>query len=170
MRRSYQVTWDEYSVMINGTRLHIFSGEVHPYRSVCLYLSWLVHYSTTISMPVQSLHLDIFQKIKALGFNAVSFYTFWGRLTGLYIARVLNQILQVFMSRSVVPALISLGSATFGRSWKRRGRLVSTSLRARGRTCEYIFVLTPLHNFETYGSNAETTAGGFPGWGEPHTP
>jgi beta-galactosidase GanA len=29
-------------------------------------------------MPVHSLYLDIFQKIKALGFNAVSFYTFWG--------------------------------------------------------------------------------------------
>lgn len=29
-------------------------------------------------MPVQSLHLDIFQKIKSLGFNAVSFYVFWG--------------------------------------------------------------------------------------------
>ncbi|PFH52549.1 glycoside hydrolase family 35 protein [Amanita thiersii Skay4041] len=57
------VTWDEYSLMINGTRLMLFSGEVHPYR-----------------MPVQSLHLDIFQKIKSMGFNAVSFYVFWGIL------------------------------------------------------------------------------------------
>ncbi|KAG6849633.1 hypothetical protein H0H93_006756 [Arthromyces matolae] len=40
------VTWDEYSLLINGKRVMIFSGEVHPYR--------------------------------ALGFNAVSFYTFWG--------------------------------------------------------------------------------------------
>ncbi|KAG5733968.1 putative beta-galactosidase A [Termitomyces sp. T112] len=55
------VTWDEYSLFINGKRVMIFSGEVHPFRN-----------------PVQSLHLDIFQKIKALGFNAVSFYTFWG--------------------------------------------------------------------------------------------
>lgn len=31
-------------------------------------------------MPVQSLHLDVFQKIKAMGFNAVSFYVFWGIL------------------------------------------------------------------------------------------
>ncbi|TFK74453.1 glycoside hydrolase family 35 protein [Pluteus cervinus] len=57
------VTWDEYSLKINGKRLYIFSGEVHPYR-----------------MPVQSLHLDIFQKIKSMGFNAISFYVFWGIL------------------------------------------------------------------------------------------
>ncbi|PPQ68771.1 hypothetical protein CVT24_007713 [Panaeolus cyanescens] len=55
------VTWDEYSLKINGKRLMIFSGEIHPYR-----------------MPVQSLHLDIFQKVKSLGFNTVSFYVFWG--------------------------------------------------------------------------------------------
>ncbi|TFK43322.1 glycoside hydrolase family 35 protein [Crucibulum laeve] len=58
-----QVTWDEYSFKINGERLMLFSGEVHPYR-----------------MPVQSLHLDVFQKIKAMGFNAISFYVFWGIL------------------------------------------------------------------------------------------
>jgi hypothetical protein len=29
-------------------------------------------------MPVHSLYLDIFQKIKSLGFNAKPFYTFWG--------------------------------------------------------------------------------------------
>ncbi|KZV90500.1 glycoside hydrolase family 35 protein [Exidia glandulosa HHB12029] len=55
------VTWDEYSLLINGERIMIFSGEVHPYR-----------------MPSTSLYLDIFQKIKSMGFNAVSFYTFWG--------------------------------------------------------------------------------------------
>ena len=27
-----QVTWDQYSFMINGERLMLFSGEVHPYR------------------------------------------------------------------------------------------------------------------------------------------
>ena len=29
-----KVTWDEYSYMINGKRLMLFSGEVHPYRYV----------------------------------------------------------------------------------------------------------------------------------------
>ncbi|KAJ7638480.1 glycoside hydrolase family 35 protein [Roridomyces roridus] len=55
------VTWDEYSLFINGTRVNIFSGEVHPFR-----------------MPVQSLHLDVFQKVKSMGFNAVSAYFHWG--------------------------------------------------------------------------------------------
>ncbi|KAH8830554.1 glycoside hydrolase family 35 protein [Flagelloscypha sp. PMI_526] len=55
------VTWDQYSLKINGERLFIFSGEVHPYRQA-----------------VQDLHLDVMQKIKSMGFNAVSFYVFWG--------------------------------------------------------------------------------------------
>lgn len=38
----------------------IYSGEFHPYR-----------------LAVPSLHLDVFQKIKALGYNCVSFYTDW---------------------------------------------------------------------------------------------
>lgn len=59
------VTWDEHSLFIHGERAMIFSGEVHPFR-----------------MPVPSLHLDIFQKIKALGFNMVSFYVDWALLEG----------------------------------------------------------------------------------------
>ncbi|KXN86326.1 putative beta-galactosidase A, partial [Leucoagaricus sp. SymC.cos] len=55
------VTWDEYSLKINGKRLMVFSGEIHPFRN-----------------PVQSLHLDVLQKIKSMGFNAVSFYVHWG--------------------------------------------------------------------------------------------
>ena len=38
-----------------------YSGEFHPFR-----------------LPVVGLWLDIFQKIKALGFNGVSFYVNWG--------------------------------------------------------------------------------------------
>ncbi|KAJ5682629.1 Glycoside hydrolase family 35 [Penicillium macrosclerotiorum] len=59
------VTWDEHSLFINGERLMIFSGEVHPYR-----------------LPVPSLWIDIFQKVKALGFNCVSFYVDWALLEG----------------------------------------------------------------------------------------
>ncbi|KAJ6261167.1 Beta-galactosidase [Drechslerella dactyloides] len=55
------VTWDQYSFYVNGGRVMIYSGEVHPFRN-----------------PVQDLHLDILQKIKALGFNAVSIYVHWG--------------------------------------------------------------------------------------------
>jgi beta-galactosidase GanA len=33
-------------------------------------------------LPVPSLWLDIFQKIKAMGFNCVSFYVHWALLEG----------------------------------------------------------------------------------------
>ncbi|PTB61654.1 glycoside hydrolase family 35 protein [Trichoderma citrinoviride] len=59
------VTWDEHSLFVHGERVVIFSGEVHPFR-----------------LPVPSLYLDVFQKIKALGFNTVSFYVDWGLLEG----------------------------------------------------------------------------------------
>lgn len=54
------VTWDEHSLLIRGERIMLYSGEFHPYR-----------------LPVPGLWLDILQKMKALGFNAVSFYTDW---------------------------------------------------------------------------------------------
>jgi hypothetical protein len=38
----------------------------------------IVATTPTRRMPVHSLYLDVFQKIHSLGFNAVSFYTFWG--------------------------------------------------------------------------------------------
>lgn len=59
------VTYDNYSLLLNGERLMIFSGEFHPFR-----------------LPVPSLWLDVFQKIKALGLNTVSFYLHWGSLEG----------------------------------------------------------------------------------------
>lgn len=59
------VTWDEHSFFIRGERLFLFSGEFHPFR-----------------LPVPGLWLDVFQKIKAMGFNGVSFYIYWGLLEG----------------------------------------------------------------------------------------
>lgn len=59
------VTYDNYSLLVNGERLMVFAGEFHPFR-----------------LPVPSLWLDVFQKIKALGLNAVSFYLHWGALEG----------------------------------------------------------------------------------------
>ncbi|KAH8890603.1 glycoside hydrolase family 35 protein [Thozetella sp. PMI_491] len=59
------VTWDNSSLFINGERLMIFSGEFHPFR-----------------LPVPSLWLDVFQKVKALGLNTCSFYVHWAQLEG----------------------------------------------------------------------------------------
>jgi beta-galactosidase len=41
----------------------LFSGEFHPFR-----------------LPVPGLWLDVFHKIKAMGFSGISFYTYWGLL------------------------------------------------------------------------------------------
>ncbi|KIW20461.1 hypothetical protein PV08_01036 [Exophiala spinifera] len=59
------VTWDKTSMFVRGERLMIFSGEFHPFR-----------------LPVPSLWLDVLQKVKALGFNCVSFYVDWALLEG----------------------------------------------------------------------------------------
>ncbi|KAJ5184395.1 Glycoside hydrolase family 35 [Penicillium cf. griseofulvum] len=59
------VTWDDKSLFVNGERIMIFSGEIHPYR-----------------LPVPSLWIDVLQKVKSLGFNCVSFYIDWALLEG----------------------------------------------------------------------------------------
>ncbi|KAF7861742.1 uncharacterized protein EAF02_010696 [Botrytis sinoallii] len=59
------VTYDEHSLKVYGERIFVFSGEFHPYR-----------------LPVPDLWLDIFQKVKSLGFNTISFYVDWALLEG----------------------------------------------------------------------------------------
>ncbi|KAH6653967.1 family 35 glycosyl hydrolase [Truncatella angustata] len=54
------VTWDKFSLSINGERTYIYSAEFHYQR-----------------MPVPELWPDILQKFKANGFNAISVYFFW---------------------------------------------------------------------------------------------
>lgn len=55
------VQWDHFSMIVNGERLFLLSGEFHYWR-----------------IPVPDLWLDIMQKLKAAGFNAVSIYSHWG--------------------------------------------------------------------------------------------
>lgn len=59
------VTWDEYSIRVHGERVLLLSGEFHPFR-----------------LPSPGLWLDVFQKVRALGFSAVSFYVDWALLEG----------------------------------------------------------------------------------------
>lgn len=54
------VEWDRSSLYIRGERVYVFSGEFHYPR-----------------LPVPEVWLDIFQKLRATGFNAVSIYFFW---------------------------------------------------------------------------------------------
>jgi beta-galactosidase GanA len=53
----------------------------HSYNSKPNFLFILTHLSES-RLPVSSLYIDIFQKIKALGFNTVSFYVDWALLEG----------------------------------------------------------------------------------------
>ncbi|KAF3921866.1 Beta-galactosidase [Arthrobotrys entomopaga] len=54
------VSWDNYSLMVNGERVLLFSGEFHYPR-----------------LPVPDLWADVLQKYKANGLNAISVYIFW---------------------------------------------------------------------------------------------
>lgn len=59
------VTWDQYSISVHGERIIFLSGEFHPFR-----------------LPSPGLWLDVFQKVRALGFSGVSFYLDWALLEG----------------------------------------------------------------------------------------
>jgi beta-galactosidase GanA len=56
-----RVSYDSRSLMIDGKRTIIWAGEFHPFR-----------------LPSPDLWRDVFQKMKASGFNAVSLYFDWG--------------------------------------------------------------------------------------------
>lgn len=53
--KTTDVTWDKYSLSVKGERIFVFSGEFHYQR-----------------LPVPELWLDVFQKLRANGFNAIS--------------------------------------------------------------------------------------------------
>ena len=55
-----QVGWDQYSLTVGGKRVVVWSGEIHPFR-----------------LPDPAQWRDVIQKMKALGFNGVSFYFDW---------------------------------------------------------------------------------------------
>src|SRR3954447_27015031 len=57
---SHTVTFDKYSLMIDGQRTYVWSGEFHYWR-----------------LPSQDLWRDVLQKMKAEGYNAVSIYFDW---------------------------------------------------------------------------------------------
>ncbi|HWC79296.1 MAG TPA: beta-galactosidase [Pseudonocardiaceae bacterium] len=59
--KPHTVTFDGYSFLVDGQRTYLWSGEFHYFR-----------------LPSPDLWLDIFQKMKAAGFNATSLYFDWG--------------------------------------------------------------------------------------------
>src|SRR6185312_4439790 len=59
--KAHNVTFDSKSYMVDGERLNVWSGEFHYWR-----------------LPGTNDWRDMFQKMRASGFNAVSLYFFWG--------------------------------------------------------------------------------------------
>lgn len=59
--QGHEVTFDSKSFMVDGERLNVWSGEFHHWR-----------------LPGTDDWRDMFQKMRASGFNAVSLYFFWG--------------------------------------------------------------------------------------------
>src|SRR4051812_36647515 len=57
---THTVSWDKYSLMVDGKRVYVWSGEFHPFR-----------------LPNPDLWRDILQKMKANGYDAVSIYVDW---------------------------------------------------------------------------------------------
>ncbi|KAK3987412.1 glycoside hydrolase superfamily [Cladorrhinum sp. PSN332] len=64
-RLSHNLQWDKHSMILDGQRFMVYSGEFHPFR-----------------LPVPTLWNDVLEKINAMGFNAVSFYVNWALLEG----------------------------------------------------------------------------------------
>ncbi|HJP79524.1 MAG TPA: beta-galactosidase [Pseudonocardiaceae bacterium] len=57
---AHTISYDKYSLLIDGRRQLIYAGEVHPFR-----------------LPSPDEWLDVLQKMKAAGFNAVTAYFDW---------------------------------------------------------------------------------------------
>ena len=58
--RPHTVSFDAYSMLIDGSRVVLWSGEFHPFR-----------------LPSPSLWRDVLQKLRAHGYNAISIYASW---------------------------------------------------------------------------------------------
>ncbi|MGW4562468.1 beta-galactosidase [Streptomyces sp. NPDC004561] len=56
----HTIGYDRYSLLVDGRRLVLWSGEMHPFR-----------------LPSPSLWRDVLQKMRAHGYNAVSVYVAW---------------------------------------------------------------------------------------------
>lgn len=56
----HTIGYDRYSLLVDGRRLVVWSGELHPFR-----------------LPSPSLWRDVLQKMRAHGYNAVSVYVAW---------------------------------------------------------------------------------------------
>lgn len=147
-----QVTFDEHSLKVYGERIYFFSGEFHPYR-----------------LPVTDLYLDVFQKIKALGFVSNFFPSY--RL--LHVPRNLHMATALGMRSTSSICETKLISYQNGVSFYVDWALLEG--QPGTYTAEGIFDLEPFFAAAKEAGiyliarpgpyiNAEVSGGGFPGW------
>jgi beta-galactosidase GanA len=127
-RSTHRITWDSHSLLIDQQRTFIWGGEMHPFR-----------------LPSPDLWRDVLQKMKASGYNTVSFYFDWGYHTpkqGVYdfsgvrdIDRLLRMATETGLYVIVRPGPYMNAEITRGGfpSW-----LVTQAARARTDAPEYI--------------------------------
>ncbi|TDL23060.1 glycoside hydrolase family 35 protein [Rickenella mellea] len=111
---SAAVTFDAHSMFLDNKRLFVFSGEFHPWRAPSGKAIWR----------------DVFEKMKAAGFNTASIYFHWG-----------------------------LSSAKEGGALDFNFFRSHTDLYEVAKEVGILIISRPGPYI-----NAETTAGGFPGW------
>ena len=75
------VQWDGYSLFIKGQRIYLYSGEIHSESRLHPHLILSVLRLMVLidsRVPNPEFYLDIMQRLKAIGFNAISHYPLWG--------------------------------------------------------------------------------------------
>lgn len=76
------VQWDGYSLFVKGQRIYLYSGEIHsafnPIPLDCRPREADVVDSVDSRVPNPEFYLDLMQRLKAIGFNAISHYPLWG--------------------------------------------------------------------------------------------
>ncbi|MDB5455190.1 MAG: beta-galactosidase, partial [Caulobacter sp.] len=124
----HTITWDKHSLMVDGERTVIWSGEIHPFR-----------------LPSPDLWRDILQKMKASGYNTVALYFDWGYHSpkqGVYDFQGVRDMDRVLtMAKEEGLYVITRGGPYVNAELSRGGFpgwLVNQSARARTDAPEYI--------------------------------
>jgi len=96
----------------------------------------------TCSLPVPGLWLDVFQKIKALGYGGVSFYTYWGLLEGKpgdFTAEGIFAFDQFFAAAKEAGIyLLAVSNSFSGSEVHTQGLTTCASVRARTSMLRYL--------------------------------
>ena len=103
--KAHKVAWDKHSFTIDGTRLSIWSGELHYWR-----------------LPSQQAWRDVMRKARANGFNAISLYFFWR------LHQATSDCIFDFSGITALATQLSLAEATRGYVIARPGPYINAEI------------------------------------------